>query len=108
MHPTAYGPPNHSGVIRVNRILSINIGAGRLVCTCSRCSPLEGGYSLLGGFLFLRCHFRIHIDQLEDEATLKFMPAAISELSLFSSSDDQWINCSAGTQVPLFGSEELM
>jgi hypothetical protein len=110
MHPTAYGPPKYSGVIWVNRTLSINIGACWLVCTCSRCSSFEGGNSLWGASYSCDAISELHIDldQLEDQATLQFTSVATSELSLFSSSDDQWINCSAGTQVPLFGGEELM
>jgi hypothetical protein len=61
VHPTTYGPPNHSGNIQVNWIPPINhvgtqgltlteIGASQLVHSHSRCSSLKEGNSFWAPF----------------------------------------------------------
>ena len=52
VHPATYSPPNHNAGMGVNQIFSAHhvgalgeIGAGWLVCTCSRCSRPKGGIS---------------------------------------------------------------
>ena len=46
VHPTTYGPPNHSGGILVNQIFSTNhVVIQGFVCAHWRCSPSKGGSS---------------------------------------------------------------
>ena len=60
------------------------IGARRLVCAHSRCSPLIGGSVFKGPVIILMPILVLHIelDQLENEASLYFIQMATSEASL--------------------------
>ena len=60
------------------------IGAGRLVCVRSSCSPLKPWGRFKGALILAISVWRLHIefDLLEYEAVPYFMPVAILELSL--------------------------
>ena len=79
-HPTTYDPPNIVGVSRWTGYFQLtiweprgfpHIGAGRLVCFCSRYSPTTWGTSCRGSLILVMPVSGLHIDwdQLKNVAT---------------------------------------